>query len=221
MEYRVYTAFEADGKLYQYWRLRLGVTNGISIFHRIDSIISQTFLRRIYAHLGKIAMGRRKTDHDQNLKLSGRHVAVKLDFEGSKVCCGGPANWYSRVPGCTLFSAVVLNQWSLWGTQLRRTSRPFAQRSLILAHFQHSKFNTVYISRNPFNNWNASLVVRLHGCAVAFASCATKQTFAQCRIFLERTLFLTFFKCLTLSSNKVTRFTPCTPNGADLLKIRN
>jgi len=33
--------------------------------------------------------------------------------------------------------------------------------------------------------------------------------------------FLKFFKYLSLLSNKITRFTPNTLNGADLLKIRN
>jgi len=42
----------------------------------------------------------------------------------------------------------------------------------------------VYTSHSPFNVRNASLVAFLHGCAVAGASCATKQIFAQCRIFL-------------------------------------
>jgi len=67
--------------------------------------------------------------------------------------------------------------------------RQFAQCYLILAHFQHSKFSAVYIYRySPLNVENASLFVCLHGCAVACASCATKQTLAQSRIFLEGTL---------------------------------
>jgi len=37
----------------------------------------------------------------------------------------------------------------------------------------------VHTSHSPFNVGNASLVVSLHGCAVACASYATKQTFAQ------------------------------------------
>ena len=46
----------------------------------------------------------------------------------------------------------------------------------------------IYISHSPCNVGNTSLFVCLHGCAVACTSCATKQTFAQCRIFLEETL---------------------------------
>ena len=44
---RVYTAFEANGKLYQYRRLPFGVTNGVSAFQRIiDGIISQSGQQR-------------------------------------------------------------------------------------------------------------------------------------------------------------------------------
>jgi len=52
------------------------------------------------------------------------------------------------------------------------------------------KFDIVYISHSPFNAWNASLFVCLHGCAIACALYATKQTLARCRIFLEGTLFM-------------------------------
>jgi len=37
--------------------------------------------------------------------------------------------------------------------------------------------------------WNASVVVCLHGYAIA---CARKQTFARCKIFLEGTLDIPF-----------------------------
>jgi len=36
----------------------------------------------------------------------------------------------------------------------------------------------MYISHSPFNDWNASLFACMHGCAVACAYYATKQTFA-------------------------------------------
>ena len=49
----------------------------------------------------------------------------------------------------------------------------------------------IYISHCSFNVGNASLFVCLHGYAVVCASCATKQTFSQCIIFLEVTLRLT------------------------------
>ena len=46
----------------------------------------------------------------------------------------------------------------------------------------------IYISHSSFNPGNASLFVRVHGCAVACTLCATKQTFAHGTIFSEGTL---------------------------------
>jgi len=67
---RVYTAFEANRKIYQYQRLPFGVTNGVSAFQRIiDSIISQSGLQRTYAYLDNITIGgTSKAEHDQNLQ---------------------------------------------------------------------------------------------------------------------------------------------------------
>ena len=65
---RVYTAFEANGKLYQYRRLPFGVTNGVSAFQRIiDGIISQSSLQWTYAYLHNITVGgTSKADHDKS-----------------------------------------------------------------------------------------------------------------------------------------------------------
>jgi len=67
-----------------------------------------------------------------------------------------------------------------------RSAISFSRTSNVL------NFNTVYIyisrSRHSFTVGSASLFACLHDCAIACASCATKQTFAQCRIFLEGTL---------------------------------
>jgi len=78
-------------------------------------------------------------------------------------------------------------QCSLWGAQTRSTTRQFARWNLIQAHLQNSIFNIVYLSPSHFNAWKVSLVAcrHLHGCTIA---CALRQTFAQCKIFLERTL---------------------------------
>jgi len=67
---RVYTAFEANGKLYQYRRLLFGVTNRVSAFQRIiDGIISQNSLQCTFAYLDNITIGgTSKADYDQNLK---------------------------------------------------------------------------------------------------------------------------------------------------------
>jgi len=76
--------------------------------------------------------------------------------------------------------------------RMRSTTRQFAQCYLILAHFQHSKFNTVdiyiCILRIDLLTLGTLHCLRLHGCAVVCASYATRRTFAQCIIFLERTL---------------------------------
>jgi len=61
-----------------------------------------------------------------------------------------------------------------------RTTRAFAQWNLILAHLQHSKFDIVYASQSPFETFQW---LCLHGCEIA---CALKQTFTQCKIFLQR-----------------------------------
>ena len=46
LEEKQYTAFEADGKLYQFCRVPFGVTNGVSVFQRvIDGIISENKLK--------------------------------------------------------------------------------------------------------------------------------------------------------------------------------
>jgi len=83
---------------------------------------------------------------------------------------------------------------------LHSTIRQFAQCYLILAHSQLSKFYTVY-TLSPFNAGKASHFVCLYGCAVAYAQCATKQTFVQYIIFLEGTLdnfFLLIFVLIYL-----------------------
>ena len=76
-----YTAFEANGRLYQFRRIPFGVTNGVACFQRvIDSIIKAEGLKGVYAYLDDITIcGRNQEDHDQNLKqfLS---VARKYNF---------------------------------------------------------------------------------------------------------------------------------------------
>ena len=69
-EDRAYTAFEADGKLYQCCRLPFGVTNGVSCFQRIiDSVIADNDLQQTYAYLDNITIGGfDQADHDRNLK---------------------------------------------------------------------------------------------------------------------------------------------------------
>ena len=70
VEDRPYTAFEAEGKLYQYTRLPFDVTNGVSFFQRIiDNIIAKYNLRDTYAYLDNITVcGKTMKDHEHNLK---------------------------------------------------------------------------------------------------------------------------------------------------------
>ena len=57
VEDRPYTAFEAEGKLYQYTRLPFGVTNVVSFFQRIiNNIIAKYDLRHTYAYLDNITV---------------------------------------------------------------------------------------------------------------------------------------------------------------------
>jgi len=89
----------------------------------------------------------------------------------------GNSNWPNSI--------FTLRQCSIYDAQLRTTTRAFAQWNVIRVHLQRSRFHIVYMLHRSFNAWNASLFVRLHGCAIA---CALKQTFPQCKIFSEGTL---------------------------------
>ena len=84
---RPFTAFEANGKLYQYTRLPFGVTNGVSCFQRIvDNVIEKYKLSGTYAYVDNITVcGYDKNDHDN--KLNALFSAAKkecLTFNESK-----------------------------------------------------------------------------------------------------------------------------------------
>lgn len=68
-EDRPYTAFEANGGLFQFRRLPFGVTNGVAIFQReMDRFINENSLQGTYAYLDNITIcGINKADHDLNL----------------------------------------------------------------------------------------------------------------------------------------------------------
>ncbi|XP_054276624.1 uncharacterized protein LOC128995632 [Macrosteles quadrilineatus] len=68
-EERIYAAFEACGRLYQFCRIPFGVTNGVSCFQReIDSIIQKEGLECTVAYLDDVTVGgRNKDEHDTNL----------------------------------------------------------------------------------------------------------------------------------------------------------
>ena len=84
---RIYTAFEAGGKLYQYRRLPFGVANGVAAFQRIiDDVIASNNLRHTYAYLDNITIGGHNQDaHDRNFQMFLETAKkVNLTFNESK-----------------------------------------------------------------------------------------------------------------------------------------
>ena len=67
---RAYTAFEADGSLFQFCRIPFGVTNGVASFQRIiDYIIREENLQGIFAYIDNVTIcGQNQAEHDANLK---------------------------------------------------------------------------------------------------------------------------------------------------------
>lgn len=88
---KIYTAFEANGRLYQFRRIPFGVSNGVSCFQRvIDEIIEKENLRETYAYIDNITIGgSSKEEHDKNLEKFYR-VATKYNFtfnhDKSEIC---------------------------------------------------------------------------------------------------------------------------------------
>nr|XP_039262013.1 uncharacterized protein LOC120338143 [Styela clava] len=66
---REFTAFEAEGNLYQFTRLPFGITNGVSCFQRImKQLVKEEQLRGVFPYLDNITIcGMTKEDHDKNL----------------------------------------------------------------------------------------------------------------------------------------------------------
>ena len=88
---RIYTAFEAQGNLYEFTRVPFGVTNGPPIFQReIDNCIRENELEATFAYIDNITIaGMTKEEHDKNLKQFFE-VAAKNNFvfneEKSVIC---------------------------------------------------------------------------------------------------------------------------------------
>ena len=82
-----FTAFEANGKLYQFTRVSFGVTNGVSCSQRtIDVITKKEILSGSFAYLDNITVcGAHQSMHDLNVKKL-REAAAKynLTFNKSK-----------------------------------------------------------------------------------------------------------------------------------------
>ena len=69
-EDKPYTAFEADGGLYQFCRVPFGVTNGVACFQRqMDSFVEENSLNGTFPYLDNITIcGRNQIEHDNNLE---------------------------------------------------------------------------------------------------------------------------------------------------------
>jgi len=67
---RPYTAFEANGHLYQFKRIPFGVTNGVASFQRImDKIISDEKLEGTFVYIDNVTVcGHNFANHNHNLK---------------------------------------------------------------------------------------------------------------------------------------------------------
>ncbi|XP_069768376.1 uncharacterized protein [Narcine bancroftii] len=68
-EDRPFTAFEANGRLYQFLRVPFGVTNGVAVFQReMDRMVDQNGLTATFPYLDNITIcGHDMQDHDANL----------------------------------------------------------------------------------------------------------------------------------------------------------
>ena len=56
LEERHYTAFEADGQLFQYKRLPFGVTDVSAFQHSINEFIKKHRLKKVYAYLDDLTV---------------------------------------------------------------------------------------------------------------------------------------------------------------------
>jgi hypothetical protein len=63
---KIYTGFEAAGRLYHFTRIPFGVTNGVASFQRfMDSVIDFEGVQGAFAYLNNITIsGTDKADHD-------------------------------------------------------------------------------------------------------------------------------------------------------------
>ena len=68
-EDKAYTAFEADGKLYQFNRIPFGITNGVASFQRvIDDIVEKEELKDTFVYIDNVTVcGLTQEQHDENL----------------------------------------------------------------------------------------------------------------------------------------------------------
>lgn len=67
---RKYTAFEANGGLYQFCRIPFGVTNGVAAFQRaMEKLVLEENLQGAFPYLDNITIGgRTQEEHDENVR---------------------------------------------------------------------------------------------------------------------------------------------------------
>lgn len=87
-EEKIFTAFEACGRLYQFTRIPFGVTNGVAAFQRtIDAIIHREKLCGTFAYLDNLTIcGSNVEEHDRNLSAflaTARQYGIVLNDEKS------------------------------------------------------------------------------------------------------------------------------------------
>ena len=83
VEDRKYTAFEANGRLYEFKRIPFGVTNGVAAFQRaMDKMVEEEKLVDTFPYLDNITVGgKTQCEHDQNVRklheaLSSRNLVL-------------------------------------------------------------------------------------------------------------------------------------------------
>ena len=84
---RHFTAFEANGRLFQFCRLPFGVTNGVSVFQReMDRLVDVYNLKGTFPYLDNITIcGKDQKDHDTNLSnFLAAAKKVNLKYNESK-----------------------------------------------------------------------------------------------------------------------------------------
>lgn len=81
-EERIYTAFEADGGLYEFSRLPFGLTNSVAVFQRImHNIIREHELKGTFAYIDDIVIGG-KTNKELNENMKAfKEVADRLNLQ--------------------------------------------------------------------------------------------------------------------------------------------
>ena len=86
---RPYTAFEVNGKLYQFKRLPFGITNAVPVFQRImDTVIGNFKLKKTRAFPDDVLIsGKDRKEHDENVSAflkAAKQVRMTLSCEKCK-----------------------------------------------------------------------------------------------------------------------------------------